>query len=139
MRRKVLLPYYRLLGGFALLALFSAAQARELPDFTGLVEQNSAAVVNISTTQKESKRPQFSPKQMPDLPQGTPWDDLFKHFFGEEGEGPGPEEAARRMCEDVDVRVGERTAQPAGHLGARLLERAVDGSHDQVELGEELV
>jgi serine protease Do len=93
MRRKVLLPYYRLLGGFALLALFSAAQARELPDFTGLVEQNSAAVVNISTTQKESKRPQFSPKQMPDLPEGTPWDDLFRHFFGEEGEGPGSEEA----------------------------------------------
>ncbi len=93
MRRKVLLPLYQLLGGFVLLTLLTAVQARELPDFTVLVEQNSAAVVNISTTQRPKQRIPFTQKDMPELPQGTPWDDLFRHFFGEEGEGPGPEEA----------------------------------------------
>ncbi|HEY0722271.1 MAG TPA: DegQ family serine endoprotease [Gammaproteobacteria bacterium] len=93
MKRKVLVPVYQLLSGFILLTLLTVAQARELPDFTVLVEQNSAAVVNISTTQKPKQRPPFAQKDMPGLPQGTPWDDLFRHFFGDEGEGPGPEEA----------------------------------------------
>ena len=51
----------------------------------------------------------------------------------------GPEEAARRVREDVDVRVRERAAHPARHLGPRLLEHAVDRRDDQVELGEQLV
>jgi len=78
------------------LALFPAfaAQARDLPDFTPLVEKYSPAVVNISTTQKV-KHPQFRrfPKDMPegngpDTPEG-PFGDLFKHFFGDEEGGGG--------------------------------------------------
>ncbi|WP_455223502.1 DegQ family serine endoprotease [Kaarinaea lacus] len=60
------------------------ANARELPDFTGLVEKNGAAVVNISTTQKikhpPTSRQPFKGDQVPEGPFG----DLFRHFFGDE-------------------------------------------------------
>ena len=70
------------------LLLSPAGNARELPDFTKLVEQHSAAVVNISTKQKV-KRPHGLPPGMeiPDLPEGSPFGDLFRHFFGEPGNG----------------------------------------------------
>ncbi|NOZ54243.1 MAG: DegQ family serine endoprotease [Gammaproteobacteria bacterium] len=62
---------------------FSSVNARELPDFTKLVEKNGAAVVNISTTQKikhpQTRKP-FKGEQAPEGPFG----DLFRHFFGEE-------------------------------------------------------
>lgn len=62
--------------------------AASLPDFTELAENNAAAVVNISTTQK-IKRSKKLPHGMdiPDLPEGTPFDDLLRRFFGDEGEG----------------------------------------------------
>ncbi len=60
----------------------------QLPDFTTLVEQNNAAVVNISTTQKVSANEQQVPEGF-DLPEGTPYDELFRHFFGEGGNGGG--------------------------------------------------
>lgn len=68
----------------------STAQAVELPDFTELVEQHGAAVVNISTTQK-IKHPKVSrmPREMPEgIPEG-PFGDLFRHFFGPGGPGGG--------------------------------------------------
>ncbi|MDX5411374.1 MAG: DegQ family serine endoprotease [Thauera sp.] len=63
------------------------AQARELPDFSSLVEQNSPVVVNISTTQKVKQGvPGLPPgMELPDLPEDSPFNDLFKHFFGEGG------------------------------------------------------
>lgn len=62
-------------------------QARDLPDFIELVQKNSPAVVNISTTQKV-KHPQMRrfPGKPEQIPEG-PFGDLFKHFFGEEGSG----------------------------------------------------
>ena len=70
------------------LLLAPLASARELPDFTKLVEANSAAVVNISTKQK-IKRPHGLPPGMeiPDLPEGSPFGDLFRHFFGDPNNG----------------------------------------------------
>lgn len=63
--------------------VFSTASARELPDFTDLVENNGAAVVNISTTQK-IKHPRTSkPFEGEQIPEG-PFGDLFRHFFGDE-------------------------------------------------------
>jgi hypothetical protein len=44
------LPVYTTV--FILLLGLVSVEARELPDFTHLVEKNGAAVVNISTTQK---------------------------------------------------------------------------------------
>lgn len=65
-----------------LAGLVSMANARELPDFTNLVEKNGSAVVNISTTQKikHPKTGQFKGDQVPEGPFG----DLFRHFFGDE-------------------------------------------------------
>ncbi|MBI5462337.1 MAG: DegQ family serine endoprotease [Gammaproteobacteria bacterium] len=67
--------------------------ARELPDFSELVEANSPVVVNISTTQKVKQNAGGLPPgmEMPNLPEDSPFNDLFKHFFGEGGEG-APEE-----------------------------------------------
>lgn len=84
---------------FAVLAVLllslTSAQAVELPDFTTLVDQNSAAVVNISTTQKiKRSMPQLPPgMDIPNLPEGSPFNELFKHFLDEGGGGQGaPEE-----------------------------------------------
>ena len=53
-----------------------------LPEFTELVADNGAAVVNISTTKniKKTDMPQL-PEGM-EIPEGVPFNDLFKHFFG---------------------------------------------------------
>ncbi len=71
--------------------MISSVEAVELPDFTELVEQNSAAVVNISTTQKIKHSRGMSPHgfSVPELPEGSPFGDLFRHFFGEGGGGKG--------------------------------------------------
>jgi len=76
------------------LVAFASPGYGQLPDFTGLVERNNAAVVNISTTQKVVNR-EMQP-QLPeglDIPEGTPFDDLLKRYFGEGGPGApgGPE------------------------------------------------
>jgi serine protease Do len=62
------------------LALATAQAA--LPEFTELVKRNSPAVVNISTTQKVTRGPAM---EMPDIPEGHPFGELFKRFFGEDG------------------------------------------------------
>lgn len=71
---------------FLMVATTSVQAARGLPDFTGLVEANSSAVVNISTTQKVKQHSKL-PKnfQIPDLPEDSPFNDFFKRFFDEEG------------------------------------------------------
>jgi len=84
--------------GVMALGLVAGAQARDLPDFVVLAEQNSPAVVNISTQQKPALKRQlpkgFSmPDEMPDLPEGSPFSELFKHFFGEGMEDFGDRES----------------------------------------------
>ncbi len=77
-----------------------SVQARELPEFTKLVETYGPAVVNISTKQKKKGGHPGLPEglQIPELPKGGPWDDLFRHFFGEEGKGGElPEREARSL------------------------------------------
>lgn len=66
--------------------LWQSVNARELPEFTRLVEAHGPAVVNISTTQKKTVSRSHS-FNFPEMPRGGPWDDLLKHFFGEQGEG----------------------------------------------------
>ena len=74
---------------FSLLLWISGANAASLPDFTELVEKFSPAVVNISTTQRTKVHPKL-PKGMeiPDLPEDSPFGELFRHFFGEGGSLP---------------------------------------------------
>ncbi|MCI0666900.1 MAG: DegQ family serine endoprotease [Methylococcaceae bacterium] len=64
----------------------------QLPDFTDLVKKNGAAVVNISTTQKAGT----SDPRLPDglqIPEGTPFDDFLRRFFGEQGHGFQPRQS----------------------------------------------
>lgn len=87
----------RILGTVAIalvvLAGATGAQARSLPDFTELVEETGTSVVNISTTQKVSGGMQLPEGlEMPELPEGSPFNDLFKHFFGEGGGNGEPRE-----------------------------------------------
>lgn len=78
-----------LLALFVGIFTFSAnSQARSLPEFSKVVEDASPAVVNISTTQKaKPKKPGTPHEQMPEIPEGTPFDEFFRRFFGDEGGG----------------------------------------------------
>lgn len=82
----------KLIFGIILLILISPIQARNnLPDFTELVEENAAAVVNISTSkQTEINRGLPPGMDIPDLPEDNPLGDLLRRFFGEHG-GKGDE------------------------------------------------
>src|SRR5690606_22911726 len=66
------------------------AAARGLPDFTDLVEENAAAVVNISTTLRS--RAQGEQFRIPDVPENSPFYEFFKKFFGQIPEGIQPYE-----------------------------------------------
>jgi len=63
-------------------------RASHLPEFTDLVKATSAAVVNISTTQKALAGLPELPEgmEMPEFPEGSPFGELFKYFFNQEGE-----------------------------------------------------
>ena len=77
--------------GLALLLLSSALQARSLPDFVSLAKQNSPAVVNIATTQHKDGGDSSHNFQIPDLPEGSPLNEFFERFFGDqEGFGGSP-------------------------------------------------
>ena len=79
MIRKLLLPLW-----LALVSLTALGQARDLPDFTGLVEQQGPAVVNVSSTQIiHGNRPG---QQFP-FDQDDPAFDLFRHFFPHQAPG----------------------------------------------------
>jgi serine protease Do len=71
--------------------LVVAAPLVGLPDFTKLVEDNRAAVVNIGTTGKRQVRRREAPPSVP-APEGAPGDDsalqdFFRRFFDEEPPG----------------------------------------------------
>lgn len=67
-----------------LLAYAGNLSAASLPDFTKMVEKYGPAVVNISTKQHKSMMQHLPPQyRIPDLPEDSPFNDLFRHFFGE--------------------------------------------------------
>jgi len=75
------------------LAVAQPALAREAPDsFAELVDRLMPTVVNITTTQNV---PQQGPRlrDMPQLPPGSPFEELFKEFFDRRG---GEEQQKRR-------------------------------------------
>src|SRR3712207_5572955 len=77
---------------FAVLTFFAVAvplpaQARSAPEsFADLAEQVTGAVVNISASTTVETRN----RTLPQLPQGTPFEDLFEEFFNRRGQGQGP-------------------------------------------------
>ncbi|OUR71369.1 serine peptidase [Methylophaga sp. 41_12_T18] len=88
---------YKVWAGIGLLLTWSLIsfnlQARALPEFTSLVAENGAAVVNISTTKnnKARKMPSLPPGMQ--IPEGTPFDELFKHFFDRPNQRQEPYES----------------------------------------------
>jgi serine protease Do len=76
-------------------AFSQVALARDLPNFVPLVKENSAAVVNISTT---TKRPVSEDLKNFNIPKDSPLYEFFKKFFGQQqapdgnGQGHGPYE-----------------------------------------------
>ncbi len=66
---------------FAITLVFfisQAASARELPDFTDLVEKQGSAVVNVSTTQTTRNTQPF--QGLPNLPKNDPFFEFFNRF-----------------------------------------------------------
>lgn len=70
------------LAVFVLLLLPVWGASAQLPDFVELVDRNSPAVVNISTSQEMRAREQIP--EMPDLPEGHPFRDFMDRFLDEE-------------------------------------------------------
>ena len=102
MKKIVMLQFQSLLAGCVLLVgLVSVSQARDLPDFTGLAaaEQSGGGQYQHRTEEitASARMPKgFSMPEMPDMPEGSPFNDLFKHFFGE-----GMEDFAERESQSL--------------------------------------
>ncbi len=85
MREKVLGIFFVVYVGL----FTNLANSQSLPDFTPLVEKNSAAVVNISTSSKANTNGLSQGFNMPDIPEDSPFYDFFKKYFGDIPEGHG--------------------------------------------------
>ena len=70
--------------------------AAPLPDFTDMVQENSAAVVNISTVAKRDDTEASGRPQIPELPGDSPFHDFFRKFFEEQA--PGNPDAPPRQA-----------------------------------------
>jgi serine protease Do len=68
----------KLLCSFFLISFSVFSYARDLPDFTELVEKQGPAVVNVSITQTVNQEEMFP--QIPNLPEGDPFFDFFRRF-----------------------------------------------------------
>jgi serine protease Do len=129
MKAHLLSRSWKLLLVSLILFAAEAAQARELPEFTRLVEAYGPAVVNISTKQTTSRRVLPPGLEMPDIPEGSPWEDLFRHFFGEGG-GEMPQEREARSLgsgfiidKDGYILTNNHVVEEADEIIVRLSDR----------------
>jgi serine protease Do len=77
-----------------LLAVFITTHisANQLPDFTELVDKNTHAVVNISTTQKAQPQRNALPPGLK-VPENSEYGELLEHFFGMPNQRPRSRDA----------------------------------------------
>ncbi|MHB1591473.1 MAG: DegQ family serine endoprotease [Sulfuricella sp.] len=68
----------KLLCSFFLISFSVFTYAKDLPDFTDLVEKQGPAVVNVSITQTVSQEEMFP--QIPNLPENDPFFNFFRRF-----------------------------------------------------------
>ncbi|GAO36271.1 peptidase [Sulfuricella sp. T08] len=76
----------KLLWAFFLISFSVFSYAKDLPDFTELVEKQGPAVVNVSITQTVNHEEMLP--QIPNLPEGDPFFDFFRRFHPPHGEIP---------------------------------------------------
>jgi len=109
-------------------------QARELPDFTKLIEEYGAAVVNISTTAKKAAadtKDNTPPdhRGIPGLPEDSPFNDFFRHFFDDENEWSPNNRPATSLgsgfiiSADGYVVSNNHVIEDAEHIVVRLINR----------------
>lgn len=71
-----------ILLGFLIIFPVANAQANKLPDFTVLVENHGAAVVNISTVQKQrTSKDQMFQEILPNIPKDSPFYEFFRRHM----------------------------------------------------------
>ncbi|MEE9395896.1 MAG: DegQ family serine endoprotease [Methylococcales bacterium] len=113
-----------------LLFFIAGSSFAALPDFTGLVEGSGAAVVNVSTTKKETAQGQSGnlPKGI-EIPEGAPLDEFFRHFFGEPGRQPMPPRETKSLgsgfiiSKDGYVLTNHHVVKDADEIIIRLQDR----------------
>jgi serine protease Do len=115
----------------ALFVLSGPASSRSLPDFVPLAEKYSPAVVNISSS-RERPAEETGSRQMPEFPEGTPFGDLFEHFFGERGMPAPPERFDRGSMgsgfiytEDGYILTNHHVIENGSEIVVRLSDRRV--------------
>ena len=67
-----------------LFCIAGTSWAEALPDFTEMVRENSAAVVNISTTSRPDSSGPSGRSLVPEVPEDSPFYDFFRRFFEEQ-------------------------------------------------------
>ncbi len=135
-----------LVGVVAACLMMVNAQAA-LPEFISVVEDNGPAVVNISTTQKVSRKESLFPHGSIPLPEGTPFDDFFRRFFDGDGNPGSPERdySARSLgsgfiiSEDGYILTNNHVIRDADEIIVRLndrreLEAKVVGSDERSDV-----
>lgn len=82
---------------FAFIAVMQTTYAKELPDFTELVDEHADAIVNISTVAKQDGRSGQLPHgfNMPDVPENSPFFEFFEKFLEQMPEGGGSPQPER--------------------------------------------
>ena len=110
-----------------LLPLATHAQARDLPDFTDLVEQQGPAVVNISTAQTVRAHPQLP--QMPNLDEDDPFFEFFRRFMPP-NQGGAPHEFSTRslgsgfiISADGYILTNAHVVNDADEINVRLIDK----------------
>lgn len=129
MRAKMEMRWSRFFVVLVMLLLATPALALRgnLPDFTGLVKDNSAAVVNISTTQKAASAPSTR-RGVPQLPPDHPLRDFMERFRGEEDLPPRSLEAQSLgsgfiVSSDGYILTNDHVVRNADEIVVRLSDR----------------